>query len=177
MEIENSEDTAQFIAKGCLQGFSRLVLRNLCFEATSGEERIGAIEAEGKCLGKGALYDCNACCADALLQLLAKNGFVPSSLLADGRVRKQACMARRAFLINHEDARLHPKVRSAEVKRHKRPKRPKRHKPAQAIFLVDTHTAQGAAKVVCSFTGTMRCHVQVCWRGNIQYRGLHSHRL
>lgn len=56
------------IALDCLHSFSRIVLDNIEIEGKTDEERIQELCDDSLSIGEGALFDCNACCADALLQ-------------------------------------------------------------------------------------------------------------
>ncbi len=64
-------------------------------------------------MGVGWVHGNNECCADSLLQLLSRAGFVEGSLATDVSGRRKACSACRAHLINHENEQLHPKQRTS----------------------------------------------------------------
>ena len=50
------------------------------------------------------------CCTNSLLQLLARQGFVPEDLAEHVSKRKEVCSACRVHLQQHPDERLRPRV-------------------------------------------------------------------
>ena len=88
------------------------VLQNVDIQAKADVVRRAELEALGKKIGEGLPYQCNACCADSLLQAMAFHGWVRQDLLTNRRAREIACRACRAHLVNHIDPRLHPRRRT-----------------------------------------------------------------
>ena len=112
--LENCHDdsTSEEIALSTIQDFSRISLQNVDVQTKSDFERRQELEQEGKYIGIGLVHGNNECCADSLLQLLAKNGYVRRSFFQDTRARQMACQAFRAHLVHHDDATLHPRQRT-----------------------------------------------------------------
>ena len=117
--LDQSMDDAQLEAAAgdYVQRFSRLVLQNSDVPGRSDRLRKSELVEQGKIIGVGLVHGNNECCADSLLQGMARQGFVPVEVGGNGRealcARREACVACRAFLIHHEDRRLHPRRRTA----------------------------------------------------------------
>ena len=113
--LDNSYDDGevQSTALECIQSFARISLQNQEVRGKSDTTRKAEIEAQRKHIGLGQVYDRNQCCADSLLQLLARRGFVVASFWDNTFSRRRACEACRQHLIHHSDPSLHPKERTS----------------------------------------------------------------
>ena len=99
----------------CIQEFSVEVVSKVQITAISDEQRRAELQSDGKIIGQGLVYGSNACCADYLLQVLSRHGYlrkeVHGNTAVDISMRRMACERARAHLVSHPDARLHPKLR------------------------------------------------------------------
>ena len=80
------------------------------------QDRRSMLLSEGLHVGKGEAHGTSkSCFADSLLQLLMCHDVIPNVTLdttnAEKLWRRDACLADRAHLCNHEDITLHPRLR------------------------------------------------------------------
>ena len=55
----------------------------------------------------------NECCADSMLQLLARSNLVSSHFSHDVSARRRACQLCRSHLVHHVNPQLHPQQRTS----------------------------------------------------------------
>ena len=97
----------------CIQDFARISLQNVDAVGKSDALRKAELQQQGKHLGVGLVHGNNECCADSLLQLLARQAFVGSHFANDVEARREACRLCRAHLVHHVNQQFHPKHRTA----------------------------------------------------------------
>ena len=62
-------------------------------------------------IGKGLVYNSNACLIDSLLQCSCALSFIDPSILHDVASRQEACIACRKHMVRHPDESLRPRMR------------------------------------------------------------------
>ena len=98
------------IVRDCVNRFCLILLDNVVLRAKSDEERKKELEALGKHVGTGCIFNSNACLMDSLLQTMAEVGLVDISLKENSthslQRRRDACIAARMHL-NTSDECMH----------------------------------------------------------------------
>ena len=79
-QVGEDADASARIVQDCLQRFSTISLNKIVFTAKSDAERILELRRTGRRVGKGLVYNENACLADSLLQLLSLHGYLDRTL-------------------------------------------------------------------------------------------------